>query len=459
MAQEIMWPNDKNDETKLKLEKQYKCQIFRCKRINGAHLVTFVKDELKDNIKFRSLIDGRATLLQIHNKEYDYNIINTYGPGSNTQEYTQFATKYFDKIKKLDNAILIGDWNLLLTNEMCNKERNGYHKQKTRLIGHYFEKWIDVHQIIPTQLQYTYTKGQYRARHDRIYTKSHTAQKIKTYEIKATNVSDHDQLRVVVMWGMRPIWGKGTWKINNEILKDEQFKHEVCAAIEIYKANKEWYTPNEGWDILKSNIKEIAQSRSKEIIKQKINELDQLQTELQNTKIERDNGTNIDTNTEKIKRIETKLDEKTKEMIEGERIRSKQEKILHDERPTSYYYKKEKQRGQTKQITILKKDNDEEIETENEILAEIQNFYSTPYSTKQTQQNTNHGQPTTCDKEARRRKLKKIKQALYLISVLEHIGLQGDILEITKGFYTGITSQIMVNGAKTDKINIRRGVR
>ena len=234
MAQEIMWPNDKNVETKLKLEKQYKCQIFKRKGINGAHLVTFVKDELKDNVKFRSLIDGRATLLQIHNKEYDYNIINTYGPPSNTQEYTQFATKYFEKIKKLDNAILIGDWNLLLTNEMCNKERNGYHKQKTRLIGHYFEKWIDVHQIILTQLQYTYTKGQYRARHDRIYTKSHTAQKIKTYEIKSTNVSDHDQLRVVVMWGMRPIWGKGTWKINNEILKDEQFKHEVRAAIEIY---------------------------------------------------------------------------------------------------------------------------------------------------------------------------------------------------------------------------------
>ena len=32
-------------------------------------------------------------------------------------------------------------------------------------------------------------------------------------------------------------------------------------------------------------------------------------------------------------------------------------------------------------------------------------------------------------------------------------------MEITKAFYTGITSQIMVNGAKMDKINIRRGVR
>ena len=76
------------------------------------------------------------------------------------------------------------------------------------------------------------------------------------------------------------------------------------------------------------------------------------------------------------------LDEKTKDKIEGERIRSKQDKILYDERPTSYYYKNELIRGQTKQITILKKDNAEEIETKTDILMEIQNFYSTLYDTK-----------------------------------------------------------------------------
>ena len=81
--------------------------------------------------------------------------------------------------------------------------------------------------------------------------------------------------------------------------------------------------------------------------------------------------------------------------MEGERIRSKQDKILYDERSTKYYHRKEKMRGQAKQITILKKDNDTEIETENKILTEIHEFYSNLYNTKghsdtQTKENLTH---------------------------------------------------------------------
>ena len=228
ITQEITWPDDKNDDLRIKLEKQYKCKIFKCNGLNGSHLVTFVKDTLENNIKgFNIIIEGRATRLHIANKEYSYNIINTYGPPSNTDEYIHFATKYFGKIKRIENAILIGDWNLLLKDDMCNKERNGNHKRKTKLIGHYFDNWIDIHNIIPTQLQYTYTRVQYRAWHDRIYMKSHTTQKSKTYEIRTPGVSDHDQVRIQMTWGKRPKWGEGTWKINNKVLNDNQFQHEV----------------------------------------------------------------------------------------------------------------------------------------------------------------------------------------------------------------------------------------
>ena len=91
--------------------------------------------------------------------------------------------------------------------------------------------------------------------------KSYTTQKSKTYEIRMPGVSDHDQVRIQM------IWGEGTWKINNKVLNDNQFQHEVKNEIEIYKANKQCYSPNEGWDIFKENIKEIAQERSTEISK------------------------------------------------------------------------------------------------------------------------------------------------------------------------------------------------
>ena len=68
--------------------------------------MTFVNEKLNDNIKkFRKLIDGRATILTCGNKEYEYNIVNTYAPPSDVNEYVQFATKYFNAVRNIDNSI------------------------------------------------------------------------------------------------------------------------------------------------------------------------------------------------------------------------------------------------------------------------------------------------------------------------------------------------------------------
>ena len=94
-------------------------------------------------------------------------------------------------------------------------------------------------------------------------------------------------------------------------------------AIEVYKANKQCFRANEGWDIIKENIKEIAQERSTEISKQKRNELEEIRKDIKNTKLnsKKDNKIDIDTNTDKLKELVTELDKKDK--IEGERIRWK----------------------------------------------------------------------------------------------------------------------------------------
>ena len=47
----------------------------------------------------------------------------------------------------------------------------------------------------------------------------------------------------------------------------------------------------------------------------------------------------------------------------------------------------------------------------------------------------------------------------YLISVLEHMGITGAFLSLTKTLYTDVTSQIMINGKCTEKITIERRVR
>ena len=47
----------------------------------------------------------------------------------------------------------------------------------------------------------------------------------------------------------------------------------------------------------------------------------------------------------------------------------------------------------------------------------------------------------------------------YLFEILNHIGVNGTFMNITKAMYTDITSQILVNGTLTDKIEIQRSIR
>ena len=127
--------------------------------------------------------------------------------------------------------------------------------------------------------------------------KENTAQMTKSYEIKATNISDHDQARLQMMWDNRPKWGKGSWTISNEILKDEIFQHETLQAIEIYRLNKQCYEQNKGWDIFKTAVKEIAQTRARQIRQQKQDEIKEIENELQTAKTDLDNIVNIEIST------------------------------------------------------------------------------------------------------------------------------------------------------------------
>ena len=47
----------------------------------------------------------------------------------------------------------------------------------------------------------------------------------------------------------------------------------------------------------------------------------------------------------------------------------------------------------------------------------------------------------------------------YLMNVLKHIGITGDFLGISKMFLQDMTSQIEVNGGRTNKVPIKRGIR
>ena len=154
-------------------------------------------------------------------------------------------------------------------------------------------------------------------------------------------------------------------------------------------------TPNTGWDVLKLNIKKMAIRYAIGSKKQERNLLKDLDNRLHEAKKDLDNSLDMETNVQIIRETELQIKEIKDRKQEGERIRAKQEKILYDERSTKYFFNMEKRRGQNKQITILKKDNEDKIEKQMDILEEITDFYKKLYSTnghdeKQMQENLKH---------------------------------------------------------------------
>ena len=101
-------------------------------RKNGACVVTFVKNMYDDFVEdFEIIIEGRATNLNIQNEEYNYNLINTCGPRSDAHEQEKNSENYFKYARRTRDSILIGDWNTLLNENMCNKECTPQTKHKT----------------------------------------------------------------------------------------------------------------------------------------------------------------------------------------------------------------------------------------------------------------------------------------------------------------------------------------
>ena len=219
---------------------------------------------------------------------------------------------------------------------------------------------------------------------DRVYAKQVDAQKILQYEIIPMVFSDHDQVKIVVKWGDRPRWGPGTWKMNTQVLEDPQFAEELPQILEIHRTNKLFFSNSESWDHLKLNIKKLSIKTANKMNKHKTTEIGKLENELLNFREKSEKNPENEEYINRLQDTENELKSKYKTREEGERIRSKLEKFENNEKPTKYFFRQERKRGEAKQINILVDRNNRTINTKDEIMKEIKLFYAQLYKTETT---------------------------------------------------------------------------
>ena len=316
----------------------------------------------------------------------------------------------FNEILKRDETSFKGDeayWN--------RRMHKGAIKQIEKLIKE--KSLIDPHKCFVQKIKFTHThhsqikvnncKLQIRSRLDRIYLTKYLARKIINYRIIPTHFSDHDTVAIKLTFGNLLKWGKGNWKLNASLLKDEEFNNRIKAAIDTHFLNKldDQHETFQEWDNLKETMKKIAIARSIEINKAMILEKVRLENLMLETQEKIDNNVNTNINQSRLKMVKQQLKEMEDDKLEGIKIRSRIDMYENDERPTAYFFNKEKQRTEAKQINCLLDRYDNEQTEPDKIIEIVHDYYTDLYKSegidmRQANENINHIVDTLTEEEA-----------------------------------------------------------
>ena len=348
--------------------------------INGKKRITVI-DYKKD-------LSGRIINIKIQFKDQKIQIISIYAPAQPSLRET-----FFQNVRHAifeDTRIVIGgDFNMV---ECLNKDRKGgtpshTHKQgitQLQYLKHDFDledKWRTENE---KQLTYTWTSRKQnvkiQSRLDRFYI-SKTIKHIKTESLY--NIwSDHKILSTVILLGEGEKRGKNYWKLNTDILLDEQYKTEMTAFIHLQKTYKQDYDNIiEWWEMTKVYIKMYTKKYCQQVNQKRQKEIAEIKRNIEHE------STRIRINMTNIELLHNQLQNLQNEKQKGVHIRSREKMILNEEKPTKYFYLKEQQQQQRKTIQKLQIMDDNHIMeiTENkDILQAIHQFFAELYTEQQT---------------------------------------------------------------------------
>ena len=215
----------------------------------------------------------------------------------------------------------------------------------------------------PNKKEYTWRNNDHsiRTRIDRIYT-SKNLKNQTTSKITTCPYSDHDLVVTSIKNQGNPR-GPGVWKLNTKLLKDKWYINEIKNLLELWsKQQNNDNDPASTWDDLKETIKRTSIKHSIRKAKERREKKDKLTNEI-NVLIQAQHPEE-----DQIKKKEQELKEIMDQEAEGQQIRSRAKWIEKGEKPTRYFYGLEKTRQKSNTINKLKKDNEEEVTNDIDIL-------------------------------------------------------------------------------------------
>jgi len=351
----------------------------------------------------KCLFEGRVIFTLFTIKEFGIDktiLVNVYAPNGK-RERAVFFKNLLDEINAwrvthdCDQLMVTGDFNCILKPEdkskECRVDRDESSKQLQELICqlNLTDVWRKLNK---NKKQYTWrqvdTVNETRnvaVRLDRWYISPSLMGNVeKCYIVPNTAISDHLPVMLKLCNLNKVKRGKGVWKLNNSLLKCNEFCNEVSRFWEGWQILKPAGTPLlEWWDEGKIKIKEIAIKISKQQAKIRKQLETIIRDEYQEAVKHFDEDPNL-TNAGILKRANNNLNRWEKQNINGVKVRARVQWCEQGEKSHGFFLNLEKYRGKMKTFTKIKKEDGTMTEDIQEILRTQKEFYEQLYSNENT---------------------------------------------------------------------------
>ena len=375
------------------VEKEWKTEwggeiIYSHGARNARGTAILIKSDLK-NVEIHEVKrdqNGRCALVDLNIGKMRLTIGNIYGPNVDDDGFYKEALDLIDSLPN-DNRILGGDFNLVLN---LGKDKMGgvnrTLKKSRQLVLNWMEhtNMVDIWRLQhQDRRQYTYHTeypGKISSRLDFFLTSGGIAPLVHRSSITHGYLTDHESIRIVLQIKVEPR-GPGLWKLNTSLLKDKSYIDKIKETISETVVINSTADAQLLWETIKLQCRGASiqySSRKKKSTKNLIRILEKKIEELETKQLDEPN----EQNAEHLRKLKQDLDTEIQKISNGIFIRSNVRWHEEGERPTRYFYDLEKRNFNKKTIKKRKTEIGGVITGKNEILGEMENFYSTLYKTK-----------------------------------------------------------------------------
>lgn len=295
----------------------------------------------------------------------------------------------------MHNVICLGDFNMVADNDMDIVSGRSHSAQVTEDLQNFLldinlvDSWRLLH---PQDRVHSWSGGKpiTARRLDYIFVSKAIVPFLKDASITSIGFSDHRLVSCLVSFGTFKR-GKGLYKLNTELLKDQCYINLILKEIDLCARENFYLNPHLKWEMIKATIKEVSQQFSKSIARAKVSKQAQLQKllNLLETSFQRD-PKNHDV-IQQIAKTKMELEIFAMNRTKAAQIRAGIKWIEEGEKCTKYFLSLEKKRSACNTIHRLKNTQGREVTKEDAILEAISSHYEQIYkrSTSNTGSNFN----------------------------------------------------------------------